>query len=333
MKQRTKKRTLFFLILIHSFCYARADPPKIIFDTDFGGDADDLGALVMLHNLMDRGECELLGIGIWNFEKYSAPAVDAINRYYGHSNIPMGTRQEDIKYEEWQYNKTIVDAIGSEINHTDLPDTTTFYRKLLSEQKDDSITFITVGPLLNIQRLLDSPPDTISNLSGEDLVGKKVKEFVIMGGHFPSGKEEWNFFGRMPGVTQSVLSRIDSPTTFLGYELGFPVKTGKNLNAIDPKHPLYVAFLHFSEHAFWMTDSFKGDISDNASFDQTAILYAVRGGVGTYWDRVSGGYVEVESNGDNRWIAGRPGNQSYLKLTAPPSDVAQLIESIMMDTF
>ena len=36
------------------------DRPQIIFDTDFGGDADDLGALAMLHNFMSRGECNLL---------------------------------------------------------------------------------------------------------------------------------------------------------------------------------------------------------------------------------------------------------------------------------
>ena len=33
--------------------------PKIIFDTDFGGDADDLGALAMLHNFIDKGESKL----------------------------------------------------------------------------------------------------------------------------------------------------------------------------------------------------------------------------------------------------------------------------------
>ena len=29
---------------------------NIIFDTDFGGDADDLGALTMLHNFIEQGE-------------------------------------------------------------------------------------------------------------------------------------------------------------------------------------------------------------------------------------------------------------------------------------
>jgi hypothetical protein len=50
---------------------------KIIFDTDHGGDADDLGALVMLHNLHNRGECELLAVMSWSTEQYVIPAMDA----------------------------------------------------------------------------------------------------------------------------------------------------------------------------------------------------------------------------------------------------------------
>ena len=52
---------------------------KIIFDTDFEGDADDLGALAMLHNLMDRGECELIGIMCWSTAQYTVPGIDAVN--------------------------------------------------------------------------------------------------------------------------------------------------------------------------------------------------------------------------------------------------------------
>ena len=36
---------------------------KLIYDTDFGGDADDLGALAMLHQFVDRGECRPLHYG------------------------------------------------------------------------------------------------------------------------------------------------------------------------------------------------------------------------------------------------------------------------------
>jgi hypothetical protein len=53
-------KKLFSLFLAFTICTSLAfSQVKIIFDTDHGGDADDLGALVMLHNLHNRGECEL----------------------------------------------------------------------------------------------------------------------------------------------------------------------------------------------------------------------------------------------------------------------------------
>ena len=55
--------------------------PKIIFDTDFGGDADDFGALAMLYNLMHKGECAILAVMCWSTEKYAVSAIDAVNCY------------------------------------------------------------------------------------------------------------------------------------------------------------------------------------------------------------------------------------------------------------
>jgi hypothetical protein len=39
---------------------------KIIFDTGFGGDADDLGALAMLNHFENKGETGLLAMMCWN---------------------------------------------------------------------------------------------------------------------------------------------------------------------------------------------------------------------------------------------------------------------------
>ncbi|MFP4366325.1 MAG: hypothetical protein ACLFQA_04445, partial [Bacteroidales bacterium] len=86
-------KKLFFLSLILTiFSSVAFSQVKIIFDTDHGGDADDLGALVILHNLHNRGECELLAVMAWTTEQYVIPAMDAVNRYYGNPDIPMGVR-------------------------------------------------------------------------------------------------------------------------------------------------------------------------------------------------------------------------------------------------
>lgn len=89
-------KKLLFLSLALTICVSLSfSQVRIIFDTDHGGDADDLGALVMLHNLHNMGECELIGIMAWTTEQYVIPAMDAVNRYYGNPDIPMGVRSHN----------------------------------------------------------------------------------------------------------------------------------------------------------------------------------------------------------------------------------------------
>ena len=308
-------------------------PVPVILDTDFGGDADDLGALVMLHRLMDRGEAELLAVMSWSTERYTVPAIDAVNRYYGHGDVPIGSRKDGLWHEPWTYGRAIVEAWGSRRTAEDVPATTPLYRRILAGRPDGSVTVVTIGPLLNLLRLLESGPDSLSRREGRALVAAKVREVVIMGGEFPAGSGEWNFSGGMPGVTRAVLSALAEagvPTTFVGYEVGVRIRTGRALNDA-PRSPLSVGYRHFSEHAPWMRAQFSGEILDNASYDQVAVLYAVRAGVGAYFTRVDGGHVAVTASGDSRWVPGPPIlPQSYLELRADPEELATVIESLML---
>lgn len=329
------KTKVFIILLAWSFfgplmSFAQV---KIIFDTDFGGDADDLGALVMLHNFMDRGECELLGVMSWSTEESVIPAIDAVNRFYNHPDIPLGVRKDSISSDPNNYSKPIAQKFPYEQTYEKVPDAIKLYRKILSEHQDKSLIILTVGPLKNIQNLLNSGADKYSPLSGKELIEKKVKEFVIMGGKFPEGTWEWNFSGFMPGVTLAVLDHLTVPITFSGFELGVQIKTGKVFNQIDQNTPLYVGFQHFSEHAPWMKMHYKGEILDNSTFDQTAVLYAVRNGTGTYWDRIEGGYCLADDRGGNKWVEKNTSIHSYLKLIMDPEEMANLIESIMLNQF
>jgi len=324
---------LFLLLVFLIATITLHSQVKIIFDTDFGGDADDLGALTMLHNFVDREECELLAVMCWTAEQYAVPAIDAINRFHEHPDIPIGARKDGTHYQEWNYSKSIADRFPNELDHNKVPDATVLYRQILTDSPDQSVVIITVGPLKNIENLINSKGDAISELDGKALIEKKVKEFVIMGGNFPEGEWEWNFNGGMPGVTRFVIKNLSVPVTFTGFEVGVAIKTGKVFNEIDPNTPLYVGFLHFSENAPWMEKNFTGEILDNSTFDQTAILYAVRDGVGTYWDRVTGGICVPDEKGGNTWDTTNNSNQSYLKLTMDDEEIAELIESIMLGEF
>lgn len=329
------KKIIFLpiLLIFLSSCSSTDDAVKILFDTDFGGDADDLGALAMLHNLMDQGECELLGIMVWSQEENVVPAIDAVNRFYKHPEIPIGVRQGGSYSDSSNYSIPIAARFPYELSYDLVPDVTELYRKILSENMDHSVSIVTVGPLMNIEKLINSEGDRYSPLSGRQLINKKVKEFVVMGGQFPEGENEWNFNGNMPGVTRFVLDNLEVPIIFSGFELGVQIRTAAILNTTDPQTPLYVGYKYFSEHAPWIRARYSGSILDNASYDQTAVLYAVRKGDGKYWKRIEGGRCVADDHGGNRWIEDNASNHSYLELIQDASAMGHLIDSIMQNQF
>lgn len=324
------KSVIILVLIVFSFNLLSYSQVKIIFDTDIGGDADDLAALAMLHAFISSGECELLAVMCWSTEKFAIPAIDAINRYYKHANIPLGARKAESFTSKEQYVRSIAESFDYKLTAEEVPDATDLYRKILSRAKDHSITIVPVGPLYNIQSLLKSEPDKYSKLNGKQLVNRKVNEFVIMGGQFPEGKNEWNFNGNMPGVTKFVLENINVPIIFSGFEIGMKIKSGSILNEKDHHTPLYVGYKYFSEFAPWMKQYYKGDVLDNSSFDQTAVLYAVRNGLGTYWSMSNDGTCIADSTGGNTWKEESGGRHSYLKLIEDPEKMAALIEKLML---
>ena len=328
-------RRILLLVVLSLFmgCGEKQQPVKLIFDTDFGGDADDLGALAMLHHFHNNGEAELMAVMCWNLEQYAVPAIDAVNTYYGNPNLPIGLRSGEFHHTEWQHTKVLADSLPNDAIPTIVPEATALYRELLSQSEDQSVVIITVGPLANIMNLMKSKADSFSELDGMDLIRAKVKEFVIMGGNFPTSEDEWNFNGNMPGVTKYVLDNLDVPITFSGAELGDEIRTGTVFNELPKDSPLYLGFYHFSKYAPWMNHQFKGQIYDNATFDQTAVLYAVRGGVGVYWDRVSDGRCLADESGGNVWEQQQGSNQSYLKLKMPLDQIEKEFEAFMTGDF
>jgi inosine-uridine nucleoside N-ribohydrolase len=303
---------------------------KIILDTDIGTAADDLGALTMLHFYTSKGDCELLAVMNSTIDKYAVSAIDAINRFYHHAEIPVGTRKDGAELFENNYNREIAENFPHQLTYDNAPDATQLYRQILSKAEDKSITLVVIGPLINIQQLLLSRPDSFSGLNGTELLHQKVKEVVIMGGIFPEGKNEYNFKGEQNGVTRFVIQNLKMPVVFTGFEVGEVIKTGEILNNLEKNTPLYRGFLFSNSHAPWTKQYFKGKIIPTSSFDQTAVLYAVKGGVGKYWEKISDGFCEIDENGDNRWIQGKASNQSYLKLVKPGEEIAKVIEAAML---
>ena len=64
-------------------------PVRLIFDTDIQGDADDVGAVAVLHALADSGEAEILAMGVSSKNPWSPLCLSALNTYFGRGDIPL----------------------------------------------------------------------------------------------------------------------------------------------------------------------------------------------------------------------------------------------------
>jgi len=166
----------------------KVEPIKIIFDTDMGSDCDDVGALALLHAYADMGKAEILGC-IYSSGKirYGAGVTQAINFYYGRGDIPVGANYDSIVGDP-------ADKMGAErlakdtlafghtiVRNKDALEQTQLNRKLLVNEADNSVVYITIGHTKGLFDLLVSQPDSISPLSGMELVAKKVSKWVALG--------------------------------------------------------------------------------------------------------------------------------------------------------
>ena len=308
--------------------------PQIIFDTDFGGDADDLGALAMLHHYADQDLIDLQAVISWSNEEFALPALVAVNTYYGRPNLTLGVREVAPWRTEWNYNKAISDRFPVAPEQiAEAHPAVKLYRRLLSEAAPHSLTIVTVGPLANIRNLLNSGPDEFSDLSGADLAERKVAKWVIMGGQFPDGVTangaEWNFDGNMPGVTKFVLETINRPVIFSGFEVGEAIRYGAELEAHPADTPLYVGYRYFSEHAPWMAEDYRGQILDNASFDQTAVMFAALGSDTPFWTLSAPGRLSADARGVATWTDDETGQHRFLKLSNGPDPARDHIAAAM----
>ncbi|MDP1587284.1 MAG: hypothetical protein Q8M07_06055, partial [Prosthecobacter sp.] len=173
---------IFFLLLSGSL--GSTTPVKILFDTDMLTDCDDAGAMAVLHALADRGECEILATLTSVPEVNSIATVDAINRYRGRPDLPLGL----VKGGGVVQNSKFVGLVAREFPHRvssveSFPDSVTVYREILEKQPDQSVVIVTVGYLTNLKNLLHLPASE-GRLSGLDLIQTKVAKWVCMGGNF-----------------------------------------------------------------------------------------------------------------------------------------------------
>ncbi|MBE0536193.1 MAG: nucleoside hydrolase [Phycisphaerae bacterium] len=297
----------------------RAGAVSVIFDTDLDSDVDDVGALAVLHALADMGEATILAVILTTEDIYAASCADALNTYFGRPDIPIGVCRQQKMRSFSRYTKLVAEEYPHDLkSHEEAEDGGKLYRKILAGQPGGSVAIVTVGHLTNLKNLLLSGPDEHSPLNGLELVKKKVKLWSCMGGNYPRGKEP-NFYRPDPESTAICVARWPGTVVFSGGEIGNPIKTGGAVlkEQGSPGSPV--------RRAYDLYNAFAG----RASWDQTAVLYAVRG-CGAYWSLHSEGYNHVSADGSNEWRPSPDKPHAYLVEKMAPAELAKVIDALML---
>jgi len=313
--------TIFLLLVLLAAAPSSATSPvPVIFDTDIMGDVDDVGAVAVLHALADRGEAKILATGVCVKNPWSPLCLDALNAYFGRADIPLGVVKGPAHNRASKYAQAVAEEFPHALKSAnDAPDAAQLYRKVLARQPDRSVVMVSVGQLTNLRNLLKTGPDQHSDLNGRDLVKRKVRVWVCMGGRFPEAQEA-NLINDGPAAAYAI-GHWPTPIIFSGWEIGNEIMTGAKLKEAPEGTPVRRGY-----------ELYNG-LQNRQSWDQTAVLYAVRGldgDLADYWDLHSKGYLHVNEDGSNVWRDSPNKEHSYLVKKMRPEKIAAVIEELML---
>lgn len=298
-------------------------PVAVIFDTDMGPDYDDVGAIALLHAFADKGEAKILATMASTRYEGVAAVLNVLNTYFKRPDTPIGVAGASaLELKDFQHwTDTLVAKYPHRIkSNREVSDAVSLYRKILSQQPNNSVTIITVGFLTNIADLLRSKADQYSPLSGRELVQRKVSRLVSMAGGFPSG-HEFNI-REDASAAKYAFERFPRTVIFSGFEIGAKISSGlplvnnKSIRNSPVKDVFRIGIASAAE-----------DRQGRKSWDQTAVLVAVRSH--QPWYTLKEGKIIVDHEGNNRWDD-RAQGQFHLVEAVSPSEVAALINELMM---
>ncbi len=333
MKKNTKalKIQVMIAILLITCAYcAKATPSdstitKIIFDTDMGPDYDDIGAITLLHAFADKKEIEILATVASDAHKSIAPTIEVYNRYFNRPDLPVGYTQNPLAPNftaSNNWNEKIIQKFYPELLNKSYRPSVEIYREVLAKQPDNSVTIVTVGFMTNVSELLKSKGDKYSDLSGLELVKRKVKNWVAMAGGFPQGKE----FNIHEDVESSLYAfeHFPKPILFTGFEIGEKIKTGAKVAALnDSSSPVSIGYkINFETYS-------KEGEKVRSSWDQTAVLIAARNPEQYFY--VSGpGRLKLNEDGSNYWEPSDNAVHRFIIHKYPYKHIEEQIDELML---
>lgn len=304
-------------------------PTAVIFDTDIGNDIDDVLALQMLFEYEKAGRIDLLGITLSKSNPNTVPFLDAYCRLSERGDMPIGYAYNGANPEDGGYLVQTLTAKKPDTTPvleprrqlgTDILEGYILLRQLLAAQPDHSVTLIAVGPLTNIARLLQSPADGVSPLTGRELVARKAEKLCIMSGLYTDEFDfpEWNVVQDIP-ASQTVYKDCPVPLVTSGWEVGnkllYPHQSVLADFGDPASHALPVAYAFYQQMPY-----------DRQTWDLTTVLEAIDAEK-SYFEYSPAGTIVIESDGKSIFTPSEQGLHRYL--TIPDAQIDRTLKAIV----
>ena len=300
---------------------------QVIIDTDIGCDSDDAGALAVAFALEAEGFCRLEAVTHCTSRPDGCAAIDAIGRYYGRPDIPVGIYKPDGFLDDpsvsWYSRFLQAHFPGRFSDKKSCPDALAVMRRALAGMEEGNGGLVGIGPMKNLAALLDSGGDAVSPLSGRELLRMKNCPLVLMAGCFDDAfisqlekGAEWNV-KQAVYEAQYVLDSWPTEVYVVPFETGVNIRTGLSLQKGPPDNPVRVAYERYARQS--------GDLM-RSSWDLCTVHFAITRDP-SLWGLSENGKIAVDSEGVTSFQAGRGSHYIVRALAADRAE--QVLETWM----
>ncbi len=259
------------------------EPFVLIYDSDMGNDIDDAFAQIMTAQAHAAGKTKLALALSSNPNPWSVAAIDALNRYYGVMDCPLGIYFGRVKAAWDNYASTI--AGGKWMNPETVMDGVASLRKILNQQDDNSVRLVATGFASNLSGLLFSEANHQGDgipFTGIELARRKIQFISIMAADFvasanPATQEgEFNVACDIPAM-RDVMNDWPTDMFISDFTIGNQVLVDwpRLKCKLKDSNPLKAGYIDYYEGPAKLSRSKPGEILNRPSWDQTSMLFAL----------------------------------------------------------
>ncbi|MDE7323217.1 MAG: nucleoside hydrolase [Lachnospiraceae bacterium] len=305
--------------------FTKTSIPKLIIDTDFASDADDVVAVRLAMCFQDLGLADIQGIALSTTYSRSPLAIHALCSQDGYENIPVAM---DTSGNGVQVHTDYVDVMyDMPKSRDDFEQPVQMYRRILAES-DTKVNIITLGFLQNIQALMRSAPDQYSPFTGAELIAQKVDTIYIVGGN-STGKPSFNFYWtgeKVIEAAKTVVRDFPARIVFLQTDLSDDTYCGQFYNTKDPHQRDIV------------TKALKANNQGGGivAWDVFSVWCAVQdmnGNTKQTFLSLERGTQYVSDTGATKWTAGETGRHFKLYKNAEGAYYSELMNNMLLQKY